>query len=418
MAELVYTDDGRLLFTEEMRKEGYTILIPMMLPLHFKMFESIFRRNGYNAVLLETTGRKIVDEGLRNVHNDTCYPALLVIGQMIDALKSGKYDLHKTALMITQTGGGCRASNYIHLLRKALQKNGLEFVPVISLNFSNMEKNPGWKVTLPIFKDLIIAICYSDVLVWLSNQTRPYENNPGETDALVEKWKNYLCDTKFKVREYHSNLKKITEEFESIPVTLTKKPKVGIVGEVYIKFAPLGNNNLEEFLRREDCEVVITGLLDMILFMADHHIVDTQLYHMRYKRFIGSEAVKIFMRRVQNRIIKVIKGSRFTPPGQFEVTKANSKGYVSPGNKMGEGWLLTAEMLELLHCGVNNIVCAQPFGCLPNHIVGKGMIRKIRNKHPEANIVAVDYDPGATIVNQENRLKLMLSNARKLMAAE
>ncbi|MDR0947493.1 MAG: 2-hydroxyacyl-CoA dehydratase [Ruminococcus sp.] len=412
MAELVYDNAGRLLFTEEMKHE-YTVLMPMMLPLHFKMLESIFNRNGIHAELLETTGRRIVDEGLRNVHNDTCYPALLVIGQMIDALKSGNYDLHKTALMITQTGGGCRASNYIHLLRKALINNGLEYVPVISLNFSNMEKNPGFVITAPMFKDMIVGICYGDFLVWIGNQVRPYENNKGDTDKLIDKWKTYLCDTHFKIAEYSKNLKKILKEFEEIPVTIVPKVKVGIVGEVYIKFAPLGNNNLEDFLRREDCEVVITGLLDMILFMADHHIVDTQLYHMKYKRFFVSEAIKIFMRGVQDQIIKVIKKSRFTPPGRFEVTKSNSKGYVSPGNKMGEGWLLTAEMLELLHSGVNNIVCAQPFGCLPNHIVGKGMIRKIRNAHPEANIVAVDYDPGATIVNQENRLKLMLSNAKK-----
>jgi predicted nucleotide-binding protein (sugar kinase/HSP70/actin superfamily) len=415
MANLVY-ENGRLIFTEEMKRE-YTILIPMMLPLHFKMLESIFCQHGYKAELLYTTGRRVVDEGLRNVHNDTCYPALLVIGQLIEALKSGKYDIHKTALMITQTGGGCRASNYISLLRKALIKNGLEFVPVVSLNFVGLERNPGWRITPGMFKDMIVGICYADVMVWLSNQVRPYENNPGDTERLTDKWLSYLCSTQFKIAEYSKNLRKIVDDYAAIPVTLSKKPKVGIVGEVYIKFAPLGNNNLEEFLRKEDCEVVITGLLDMILFMADHNIVETQLYRMNYKKYVAYAAVKVFMRSVQNGIIKAIKRSRFNPPGHFEETKANSAGYVSPGNKMGEGWLLTAEMLELLHNGVNNIVCAQPFGCLPNHIVGKGMIRKIRNAHPEANIVAVDYDPGATAVNQENRIKLMLSTARNELTA-
>jgi predicted nucleotide-binding protein (sugar kinase/HSP70/actin superfamily) len=250
-------------------------------------------------------------------------------------------------------------------------------------------------------------------MVWLGNQVRPYENNPGDTDALTEKWLHYLCSTQFKIGEYSKNLRRIVADYAAIPYTPAVKPKVGIVGEVYIKFAPLGNNNLEQFLRGEDCEVVITGLLDMILFMADHNIVETELYGMNYGKYAIYAAVKVFMRSVQNGIIRAIKRSRFTPPGRFEVTKANSAGYVSPGNKMGEGWLLTAEMLELLHSGVNNIVCAQPFGCLPNHIVGKGMIRKIRNAHPDANIVAVDYDPGATAVNQENRLKLMLSSARR-----
>jgi predicted nucleotide-binding protein (sugar kinase/HSP70/actin superfamily) len=411
MSNLVYNQNGRLLFTEQMR-EDYTILIPMMLPFHFKMLEAIFIRHGYKCELLETTGRKIVDEGLRNVHNDTCYPALLVIGQLLDAVKSGKYDVHKIALMITQTGGGCRASNYISLLRKALIKNGLEFIPVISLNFVGLEKNPGWKITPSMFKDMIVGICYADVFVWLGNQVRPYENNPGDTDRLIMKWLDYLVNTSFRLYEYNSNIKKIVADFEAIPYTPSEKTKVGIVGEVYIKFAPLGNNNLELFLRNEGCEVVITGLLDMILFMADHNIVETELYRMNYKRYFVYAAVKAFMRSVQNGIIRAVSKSRFVPPGKFEITKENSAGYVSPGNKMGEGWLLTAEMLELLHSGVNNIVCAQPFGCLPNHIVGKGMIRKIRNSHPEANIVAVDYDPGATAVNQENRLKLMLATAR------
>ncbi len=411
MAELVYNEQGRLLFTEEMRKD-YTILIPQMLPVHFTLLEKIFNNHGYKVKLLTSTGRKIIDEGLRNVHNDTCYPALLVIGQMMDALKSGEYDLNKTALMITQTGGGCRASNYINLLRKALKNNGMEQIPVISLNLSNLEKNPGFKLSIKLLYELVIAVCYGDLLTWTANQTRPYENNSGDTDRLISKWIDRLMERGFALSGFKGNIREILKDFSDLPCTPSEKIRVGIVGEIYIKYAPLGNNCLEEFLRGEGAEVVVPGLLDFILFMCDHHIVDTKLYHVRYKKFIGSGALKVFLIKMQDEIIKAVEETRFRAPSRFEETKKNVLPYVSPANKMGEGWLLTAEMVELIGSGVNNIVCAQPFGCLPNHIVGKGMIRKIRSVHPEANIVAIDYDPGATKVNQENRIKLMLSTAK------
>lgn len=411
MAELVYNEQGRLLFTEEMRQE-YTILIPQMLPIHFTFLEKIFNNHGYKVKLLTSTGRKIVDEGLQNVHNDTCYPALLVIGQMLDALKSGEYDINKTALMITQTGGGCRASNYINLLRKALKKNNMEHVPVISLNLSSMEKNPGFKLSAKILYALVTAICYGDLLMWVGNQVRPYENNKGDTDYIISNWTDRLVKEGFSITAFNKNARLIMKEFSDVPYTKTDRVKVGIVGEIYIKYAPLGNNCLEDFLRSEGVEIVIPGLLDFIIFMCDHHIVDTQLYHVRYKKYIGSAALKMFLLNMQNRIIKAISETRFVPVAWFEDTKKNVKPYVSPANKMGEGWLLTAEMIELIHNGVQNIVCAQPFGCLPNHIVGKGMIRKIKAVHPGANIVAIDYDPGATRVNQENRIKLMLSTAK------
>jgi len=417
MAELVYNEQGRLLFTEEMRRE-YTILIPQMLPVHFTMLEKIFNNHGYKVKLLTSTGRHIVDEGLRNVHNDTCYPALLVIGQMMDALKSGEYDLNKTALMITQTGGGCRASNYINLLRKALKNNGMEQVPVVSLNLSNLEKNPGFKLSVKLLYELVIAVCYGDMLMWIANQVRPYENNKGQCDKLIAAWIDKLMKRGFALTAFKSTVREILKDFSAVPYTSAQKVKVGIVGEIYIKYAPLGNNCLEEFLRGEDAEVVIPGLLDFILFMCDHHIVDTQLYHVRYKKFIGSGALKAFLKKLQNNMIEAVEETRFRPPAHFEETKRNVLPYVSPANKMGEGWLLTAEMAELINSGVNNIVCAQPFGCLPNHIVGKGMIRKIKDVHPEANIVAIDYDPGATKVNQENRIKLMLSAAKTALAEQ
>lgn len=412
MAELIYNEKGRLIFTEEMKNE-YTILLPMMLPMHFTLIEKILKSHGYKAELLKTNGRQIVDEGLRNVHNDTCYPALLVIGQFLDALKSGKYDINKTALMITQTGGGCRASNYINLLRKALKKNGFENVPVVSLNMSNMEKNPGFKLGVKLLYQLVSAVCYGDLLMWTGNQVRPYENNPGDTDRLCEKWMDILVQSEIGVKGFDEKAKKIITDFEAIPTTMSNKIKVGIVGEIYIKYAPLGNNCLEEFLLSEGAEVVIPGLLDFIIFMCDHHIVDTEIYHIRYKKYMASSILKKFLVSMQNRMIKAYEGTKFKAPQKFSVTKSLASEYLSPANKMGEGWLLTGEMLELIESGVGNIVCAQPFGCLPNHIVGKGMIRKIRMNHPQSNIVAIDYDPGATKVNQENRIKLMLSTARE-----
>lgn len=410
MAKLEYAPNGRLIFTKEMKQE-YTILAPQMLPIHFAFIEKIFNMNGFKLKVLKTTGREIVDEGLRCVHNDTCYPALLVIGQMIHALKSGEYDLNKTALLISQTGGGCRASNYINLLRKALKKNNMEHVPVVSLSLSGLEKNPGFDLNVKILYQLITAIIYGDLLMWLGNQTRPYENKKGDTDRLIEKWTNRIVDCGFNMAKFKKDAVKIAKSFEQIPYTPAKKVKVGIVGEIYIKFAPLGNNNLEEFLHNEGVEVVIPGLLDFILY----HVSDAALYKFSLGKVMGNSILKKIMTGVQNNMISAINQTRFNAPSKFEETRANVAPFVSYAVRMGEGWLLTAEMIELINSGVNNIVCAQPFGCLPNHIVGKGMVRKIRNVYNFANIVAIDYDPGATKVNQENRIKLMLSTAKEAL---
>lgn len=412
MAELVY-DNGRLVFTEEMKKE-YTILIPNMLPIHFSFIERIFRDEGYNMEVLRTDHPQIVNEGLQSVHNDTCYPALLVIGQMMDAINSGKYDIHKVALMITQTGGGCRASNYIHLLRKALKKRGLEFIPVISFNLQGMEKNPGFSFTVPVVLKLLGAVVYGDILTNLSNQTRPYEINAGETDSLVAEWQDKLIKNKMKIRNMSKTLREISDSFSQIPINKTPKVKVGIVGEIYIKYAPLGNNNLEAFLASQDCEVIVPGLLDFIIFMGDHHMVDTRLFKIKYMKGFVSLLLKVIFANFQKKLIKAISlHPEFRVPADFETIKNLTSDYLSDANMMGEGWLLTGEMLELIHSGVDNIICTQPFGCLPNHIVGKGMIRPIRENNPDANIVAIDYDPGATKTNQENRIKLMLSVAKQ-----
>ncbi len=412
MAELIYDQTGRLLFTEEMRKE-YTLLIPMMLPIHFELLTNIFRKHNFNVELLKTTGKSIVNEGLKNVHNDTCYPALLVIGQLIEALKSGKYDTNKVALLMSQTGGGCRASNYVHLLRKALKKNNMEHIPVVSMNVSSMEKNPGFKLTVGLSADLAVAVCYGDMLMSLSNQTRPYEIEKGETDELIAWYIKELCENGLSFAKYRKYIRQMVKDFSAIPAYRTPKVKVGIVGEIYIKYAPLGNNSLENFLQSEDVEVIVPGLLDFIMFMSDHHAADTRLFEINKKKGYLSSITESLLKRLQRMQIRAVKGSVFTPQCEFEHKKSLINGYVSEANKMGEGWLLTAEMLELIDSGVDNIICTQPFGCLPNHIVGKGMIRKIRTAHENANIVAIDYDPGATQVNQENRIRLMLAIAKK-----
>lgn len=421
MANLEYGEDGRLLFTKQMKEEQYTILVPNMLPMHFKLFKMAFKQHGYNVVPLETTGREIVNEGLKGVHNDTCYPALLVIGQLVHALKSGEYDLNKTAVLITQTGGGCRASNYIFLLRKAMAKSGFEDIPVISLNLSGMEKNPGFSLSVGLIKKLVSGIVYGDLLLLLSNQVRPYEINEGDTDKKIEYWVNRLSE-EFKTpanvtyKRVKKNLDVVIADFASIPTDRSQeKIRVGVVGEIYVKYAPLGNNDLEKFLRSEGVEVVVPGLMDFVIFKVDNRHVDPELYGGSRPKFYFTGWLENYLMGWQDDMIAAIKKyPDFRPPARFDQTKELVKGYVGYGNKMGEGWLLTGEMIELIHSGVPNIVCTQPFGCLPNHVAGKGMMRKIKEKNPTANIVAIDYDPGATAINQENRIKLMIAGARRM----
>lgn len=417
MAELQYDKTGRLLFTKEMKKE-YKILIPNMLPVHFELMKNILINEGYDCDLLTSSSPNIVKEGLQTVHNDTCYPCLLVVGQFLDALKSGKYDPHKTALLITQTGGGCRASNYIHLLRKALEKAGFSYVPVISVNLSGLEKNPGFKLPFSLVARLVSALLYGDMLMLLSNQLRPYEIVKGQVDKKVSYWVGYLSklyrsDNGFGKKKLRKNFTKIAEDFASIPINKVPKIKVGVVGEIYVKYSPLANNSLEKLLADEGAEVVVPGIIDFIIFKVDNRVVDAQLYGGNPIKYRIVKWFKNYLLDVQNIFLEAIRASgKFETPQDFETIKAMVKPYIGYGNKMGEGWLLTAEMVELIHSGTPNVVCTQPFGCLPNHIAGKGMIRKIRNKNPNANIVAIDYDPGATQVNQENRIKLMLATAR------
>ncbi len=402
----------------------YTILVPTMLPDHFKIMTGILRSYGYNAILLENYDSSVIEYGLKYVHNDTCYPALLVIGQMLSAIESGKYDTNKLALLITQTGGGCRASNYIFLLRKALKKAGYGHIPVISLNFAGLEKDSAFKVTAPIAIRLVYAAILGDLLMLIKNQCLPYELNEGDTERVCRKWVDTLTEGmaktgKFKYAVVKQYYKDILADFAAIPRSAEKKVRVGIVGEIFVKFSPLGNNELEKFLLSENAEVVMPGLIDFCMFTCCNSVTDAKLLGMKKgKGLVFGLALKYFEKKQKDIIDLINAQGVFDPPTPFSHVIKLADGLISHGAKMGEGWLLTAEMAELIEEGVNNIVCAQPFGCLPNHIVGKGMMKPLKEKYPNANIVAVDYDAGATKINQENRIKLMLSNAKTEQEAE
>ena len=404
----------RVEFTKEMKKT-HKILVPMMLPIHFAFLQNIMRKDGYQVEILKTEGQQIIDEGLKNVHNDTCYPALLVIGQMIDALKSGKYDTDHVALAITQTGGGCRASNYIHLLRKALEQAGFAHIPVISVNFSKLEKNSGFKMTPKFLLRILFGFLYADMLMWIKNQVKPYEIEAGSSDALVSTWVETITAQfdSLSFLRMSKNYKEILHDFAAIERDQHPKIQVGIVGEIYMKYAPLGNGNLEDFLIKEGCEPVLSGVMDFGLYCLENASVDHDYYNRHKWSHPFIRMANNYIQHLQLKANKAIKAQNiFREPDTFKEVVQCSQGIIDRGNKMGEGWLLTSEMVALIKSGVNNIVCCQPFGCLPNHIVAKGMTRKLKTIYPNANIVAVDYDPSATKVNQENRLKLMLSNAR------
>ena len=400
-------------FTREMKK-NYTILAPTMLV-------SVMKSHGYNAVLLDGSSPEIIENGLRYVHNDACYPALLVIGQFITALESGKYDPHRVALVYFQTGGGCRASNYISLLRKALKKAGYEYVPVISFSFAGIEKHPGFRLSLPMLTGLVYSVLYGDLLMSVVNQVRPYEAVPGEAERLAAVWTERLGKElgsgKTGYRRVKENYRLILDSFAKIKIIPREAVKVGIVGEIFVKYSPLGNNNLEKFLISEGAEPVVPGLVDFFLYCVYNSVHDHGLYRFGKLQYLVSRAAFSFLTAKKRDLSDIITShGRFRGMTDFRHVISLADGYIDTGTKMGEGWLLTAEMLELSESGVRNIVCTQPFGCLPNHICGKGMMKPIKERNPDMNIVAIDYDPGASAVNQENRLKLMLAYARENMA--
>ncbi|MEE3420123.1 MAG: acyl-CoA dehydratase activase-related protein [Lachnospiraceae bacterium] len=412
----------RVKFTPEMKKK-YTILAPQMAPIHFRLFQDAFRAEGYNLVILGNDNRHSIDQGLKYVNNDACYPSLIVVGQIMDALMSGEYDTHKTAVVITQTGGGCRASNYIAFIRRALVKAGLGYVPVISLNFSGLEKQPGFKITPKLLLRLVYSSVIGDILQKCLYRMRPYEKVKGSANRMYEKWNRYVCKfvggEKLSYRKYIQICKSIIHDFDNLPITDERKPRVGIVGEILVKYSPTANNHLVELLEKEGAEVIVPEFLNFFQysFYNGNFKTDNLGFSQAYKLEMNAAVRAVEMiRSAASREFK--KSKHFNPPADIRHLAKMAEPVVSIGNQTGEGWFLTGEMLELIEDGVPNIVCIQPFACLPNHIVGKGVIKEIHRRHPEVNIAAVDYDPGASEVNQLNRIKLMLSTAQQNLKKE
>ncbi|QXM05356.1 2-hydroxyacyl-CoA dehydratase [Crassaminicella indica] len=417
----LYENDERVLFTKKMKK-NHTILVPQMSPIHFQFLDVGFKKAGYNVEVLGDVGKSAIDEGLAYVHNDACYPAIITIGQIMEALKSGKYDLNNTSVMISQTGGGCRATNYIAFLRKALKDAGMEHIPVISINASGLEKNPGFKLKPTTLDNLMMGLIYGDLLMRVLLRVRPYEKIKGSANALYQKWVKKCKESLLRGRkkDFKENIKKIVEDFDNLPIDEDLvKPRVGVVGEILVKFHPDANNHVVDFLEAEGAEVVVPDLTDFLLYCAYDRKTK---YEKLSGSFIGMIMGNITIngietyRKDMRKLLK--KSSRFEPPKEIYELAHLAKKHLSLCNQTGEGWFLTAEMVELIESGTENILCLQPFACLPNHITGKGMIKELRRSYPKANIVPIDYDPGASEVNQINRIKLMLSVAFKNLEKE
>lgn len=407
---------NKKIFTKEMRKD-YTILIPQMAPIHFELLETAARACGYNLVLLRDFTNNTVETGLKYVNNDACYPSILVVGQMIEALQSGKYDLNKTALMMSQTGGGCRATNYIGFIRKALKDAGFEHVPIISFNVVGMEKMPGFKLTLPLIERLLKMVVYADLLQKLLTKNRAYEKNKGETEKLYQEWLNKCKKLleKSTMKQFKQSIYDMVNDFEKIELdTSVEKPRVGIVGEVLIKYHPFGNNFIVNKLEEEGAEVILPDFMGFIKFIATHKITFNQLIKTdKIKAKIFKTAIKLIDILEKDSIIALSNSKKgYLLPCDIWELEDKIKDILSIGNQTGEGWFLTAEMIEYIEHDIPNIVCVQPFACLPNHVVGKGVIKTIRSKYPEANISPIDYDPGASEANQTNRLKLLMTVAK------
>lgn len=405
----------RVEFTKEMAKE-YTLLCPQMSPIHFDLLLPALRSSGLNLEILPDPDKSAVDTGLKFVNNDACYPSLIVVGQLMEALQSGKYDVNKVGLVISQTGGGCRATNYIGFIRRALRKAGLPQIPVVSISAQGIEKNSGFHFTLPMLHKAIQALIYGDLFMRVLYRVRPYEQVAGSANALYEKW-NKICQESLKkgsFGEFQQNIKAIIHDFDTLPIQNITKPKVGIVGEILVKFLPAANNHLVDLLESEGAEAVVPDLLDFFMYsFYNSNFKHKHLGKSASSAIISNTAIWI-LEQYRKTLKKSLENSeRFEPPVPIKKLAEYAKGIVSIGNQTGEGWFLTGEMLELIHSDTTNIVCAQPFGCLPNHVVGKGVIKELRLRHPEANIVPIDYDPGASEVNQVNRIKLMLSAAKE-----
>ena len=411
-----------IVFTKEMKK-SHTILIPQMSPIHFQFVSTAAKMSGYKAIVLPAVDKKAVDAGLKVVNNDACYPSIIVIGQLINALKSGEYDLNNTSLMISQTGGGCRATNYIGFIRKALKDSGYGDIPVISFNVVGLEKQPGFKLTAPFLNRLIMAIVIGDTLMRTTYRTRPYEKIKGSINSLYEKWveKAHMIIEKANIKEYIKLIHNIVTDFDKVELDESiRKPKVGIVGEILVKFHPNANNDVFSLLEEEGAEVMVPDLLDFFSYSAYNSVIkyDELLIGSKATRAINNIAVKIIEFYKKPSVDAFSNSKRFLTPVSIRELAYKAKDFLSLANQCGEGWFLTAEMIELLESGIHNILCLQPFACLPNHITGKGMIKKLKCAYPWSNIVPIDYDAGMSEVNQINRIKLMLTNAVRNMKLE
>ncbi|HTP59325.1 MAG TPA: acyl-CoA dehydratase activase-related protein, partial [Spirochaetia bacterium] len=410
-------DDGgdRPVFTAGMR-QTHTILAPQMSPIHFRMLEKAFRSSGYRLEILPEVDRKAVDVGLTYVNNDACYPSVLVVGQMMSALRSGKYDLSRTALLISQTGGGCRATNYIAFLRKALADAGLGQVPVISLNALGLEKNPGFRLSIPFLARAFMSLVYGDLLMRMLHRVRPYEAEAGAADRLCALWTERckLALERPRVRTFHRTIRQMVNAFDVLPLHGERKLRVGVVGEILVKFHPTANNDIVRVIESEGAETVVPDLIDFLLYSSSGNLFRRRkLAGTRKGVFLAGLAIgliELFRIRMKK---ELARSARFDAPKSITELARGVDGIVQLGNVTGEGWFLTAEMVELIETGVHAIACVQPFACLPNHVTGKGMIRELRRRHPEVTVAAIDYDPGASEVNQLNRLKLMLASARE-----
>jgi predicted nucleotide-binding protein (sugar kinase/HSP70/actin superfamily) len=402
-------------FWKKIKDENYLILIPDMLPYHFTLIAEVFTKHGYRTQMVTATGRQVKDEGLKSVHNDACYPALIVTGQFMCELKSGKYDLNKTAVMMSQTGGGCRASNYISLIRKAMAKE-FPTVPVCSLNVSGLEKTYSMPISVSMLVEMAYSSLYGDLLMLLYEQTVPYETEKGQARKIMDECLNYCKDKLHHGHAFYQwkkNYAYIISRFSEIKIPAKRKPKVGIVGEIYVKYSAMANNGLVDFLVSEGCEPFSPSLIEFILYCFTNVENDYRYYGRNKLTRIPAKIVYNYLYKKTRQLDEALKGTQFTPYEDFAKIRSNTSKIISQGVKMGEGWLIPSEMITMAQEGVKDIVCCQPFGCLPNHIVGKGMIRPIKALCPDLNIAAIDYDPGATKVNQENRIKLMLSNIQE-----
>lgn len=407
----------KVVFTKEM-KGTHTILIPQMSPIHFQFLREAMKLGGYNCVVLPSVDKSAIDEGLKYVNNDACYPSIIVIGQLIKALKSGEYDVNNTSVIISQTGGGCRATNYIGFLRKALKDAGFEKVPVISASAQGLEESSGFKFNYAMVDGCLKALVYGDLLMRVIHKVRPYEKIEGSCNELYNKWVQ-KCKDSIKIKSkklFKENINGIVRDFDNVKIKNIKKPKVGLVGEILVKFHPTANNEIIKIIEEEGAEAVVPDLIDFFLYCsADENYKYKQLGGSFKAKTIG-QIIVAFIEGYRREMKKALRNSvRFSPPHKIQNLARKAEKFVSLGNQTGEGWFLTAEMIELLDEGVNNIVCMQPFACLPNHVTGKGVIKALKKKYPNANIAAIDYDPGASEVNQLNRIKLMLATAFKNM---